>query len=195
MYIVCFNGPPYSGKDTFARMVADELDSRKVETPVILVSLSSPLRRLAYAMVGRLYVPETYDDFKKETFPQFGGGTGRQLLIDVSERFLKLCYGQHIMANMLLNELHEVQFPSNGLVLVCDSGFQCEVDPFVNAVGVDNLYVARVVRNGCSFKNDSREWIYHKHEDVWHNSGTLDRLRKKAKSFASGLIEDLGWTL
>jgi tRNA uridine 5-carbamoylmethylation protein Kti12 len=39
MYIVCFNGPPYSGKDTLARMVADYMDSQQVVVPTIVVSL------------------------------------------------------------------------------------------------------------------------------------------------------------
>jgi hypothetical protein len=195
MYFVCFNGPPYSGKDTFARMFAEHVDSLGITTPVIEVSLSSPLRRIAYMMVGRLYVPETYDEFKKETFPQFGGVTGRQLMIDVSERFLKLCYGQDIMVKMLLNELQEAGFPDSGVVLVRDSGFQCEVDPLIDAVGAENLYVARVVRDGCSFKGDSREWVYHDNAHVWYNGGTLERLRTKAPRLLNILVNDLGWKL
>lgn len=197
MYIVGFNGPPYSGKDTLARMLAEHIDSLGFTVPVIEVSLSSPLRRLAYTMVGRIYVPETYDEFKTETFPQFGGVTGRQLMIDVSERFLKLCYGKEIMAQMLLRELQELPpYPFDGLVLVRDSGFQCEVDPLIAAVGAENLYIARVVRNHCSFKGDSREWVYHEgREGVWHNNGSLALLRTKAAKLYEHLVNHMGWKL
>src|SRR5690349_22105779 len=45
--------------------------------------------------------------FKKTPFEQFGGATGRQLMIDVSEKFLKPVYGKEIMARLLLDELKD----------------------------------------------------------------------------------------
>lgn len=195
MYIVCFNGPPYSGKDTMARMLAEHMDSQEVTIPVVEVSLSLPLRRLAYQMVGRDYIPETYDDFKKETFPQFGGVTGRQLMIDVSERFLKLCYGQDIMAKMLLNELADLEFPDKGVVLVRDSGFQCEVQPLIDAVGARNLFVVQIHRTDCTFVGDSREWVEHSLMGRTYNNESLESLRADAVALYDGLVNTLGWQL
>lgn len=191
MYIVCFNGPPYSGKDTMARMLADYIDSRGCTIPVMLVSLAMPLRRIAYQMVGETYMPATYPSFKKTPFPQFGGRSGRQLLIDVSESFLKPTYGQEIMAKLLLDELTDF----TGLALITDSGFQCEIDPLVDAVGAENLYIARVEREGCDFLNDSREWVYHTNDGAYPNHGTLDDLRTEAGRLYGRLVNNLGWKL
>lgn len=195
MYIVAFNGPPRSGKDTMARMLAEHMDSQGVYLPLIETSLSTPLRRLAYQMVGREYIPETYEAFKLEVFPQFNNATGRQLMIDVSERFLKPCYGESIMANMLLGELAEIGFPQDGIVLVRDSGFQCEVNPLIDAVGPDNLYVVRVDRAGCTFDGDSREWVTHTQMGSWLNRGTLDTLRGTTERLFLVLRDRLGWKL
>lgn len=190
MFIVCFNGPPYSGKDTMARMLADHMDSQSVVVPTRVVSLSMPLRRLAYQMVGQTYTPSNYAEFKETFFEQFQR-TGRQLMIDVSEKFLKLEYGSDVMAKLLLSELNGF----HGVALIADSGFQCEVQPLVDAVGAANLYVAQIERDGCSFKNDSREWVSHEQMGVYMNNGTLDDLKVEAGRIYGRLVNNFGWKL
>jgi hypothetical protein len=193
MYIIGFNGPPYSGKDTLARMVAEHMDSQGVLLPVIEASLSTPLRRLAYQMVGETYVDDhaDYSEFKETHYDEFGC-TGRQLMIDVSERFLKLCYGKSIMAKMLFSSL-PVGFA--GVVLVRDSGFQCEIDPLVDTVGRRNLFIVQMRRATCSFEGDSREWVTHNFMQEVHNNGTLDDLRRDAISVYDNVVNQLGWKL
>lgn len=200
MYIVCFNGPPRSGKDTMARMLAEHMDSQGVKVPVVEVSLSTPLRRIAYQMIGENYVHDgignfSYDAFKEDTFPQFNC-TGRQLMIDVSEKFLKPCYGQRIMADMLLAELHELPpYPFDGVVLVRDSGFQCEIEPLVDAVGDSNLYVVNLRRSGCDFSNDSREWVHHEFGGEFYNNEALADLRVTTTVLYERLVHEMGWVL
>lgn len=195
MYIVGFNGPPRSGKDTLARMLAEHMDFR-VTLPVREVSLSMPLRRIAYAMVGftgALDGPD-YEAFKVLKYPQFGYATGRQLMIDVSESFLKQKYGKEIMAEMLLVDNADME---NGILLIRDSGFQCEVDPLIRAVGADNLTIVRVFRSGTSFADDSREWVEQPLGRTWeiHNSYSLDDLRIEAGRLYGRLVNQMGWKL
>lgn len=193
MYIVGFNGPPRSGKDTMARMLAEHMDSQGVTLPIKEVSLSMPLRRIAYAMVGcegRPLDGKFYEDFKTTHFSAFGR-TGRELMIDISEKFLKPSYGQAIMANLLIQELGS--FP--GVVLVRDTGFQVEVDELVRFVGPDNFCVAAVGRAGCDFRGDSRELVAHRHRGVFHNDGTLDDLRAEAGRLYGRLVNQMGWKL
>ena len=193
MYIVGFNGPPFSGKDTMARMLAEHMDSQGVTIPVVEASLSTPLREIAYAMVGWEYDPRDHDEytrFKEHSFPQFGN-TGRRLMIDVSECFLKKQYGISVMARLLLAAHKDF----HGVLLVRDSGFQCEINPLVDAVGVDNLMVVRVERPGYDFSNDSREWVTHKHIYQADNSGSLTDLRSQAETLYTCLKEFMGWKL
>jgi hypothetical protein len=191
MYIVGFNGPPESGKDTLAELLAQHMDKMLIGVPVKFESLAMPLRKVAYTLVewpGNLDGPD-YAKFKNTHFGLLGVD-GRHLMIDISERFLKPVYGIDVMAKLLL-ERNE-GFP--GLMLVRDSGFQCEVDPLVAAVGSDNLLIVNVGRPGKSFANDSREWVTHDNRIAVENNGTIDDLRVDASRVFAKMIQ-LGWKL
>lgn len=161
MYVVGFNGPPRSGKDSLAESLAAKIEKIH-DVPVKLESLSLPLRHIAYAMTGydRLgmeYDGADYERFKVTKWPTFGGATGRELLIHISENFLIPMYGPQVMARMLI--MRNQGF--DGLLLIRDSGFQREIDPLIEWVGEDNFYIARCHREGSTFDDDSREWVHH----------------------------------
>lgn len=193
MYVVGFNGPPRSGKDTMARMLAEHMDSQGVKLPVREVGLSMPLRRIAYSMVGwegrHLEGPD-YEDFKVTHFSAFGK-TGRELMIDVSEKFLKPSYGQAIMAKLLIQGLGNLP----GVVLVRDTGFKVEAETLSDFVGANNFFTAQVHRKGCSFDGDSREWVQSKHCVEYRNWGSLDDLRTEAGRLYGWLVNQMGWIL
>lgn len=198
MKVVLFNGPPRCGKDTLAGLLADKMDKQGVTTPVLEVSLSTPLRRIAYAMTG--WVGELdgddYEKFKTVRFNEFGGILGRQVMIDVSERFLKPCYGARVMTDMLMHELMYREF--DGVILVRDSGFQSEIDPLVSRYGIDNVYLVRVHRGGCDFANDSREYVNltrSANQMELYNDGDLDDLRTEAGRIYGRLVNQMGWIL
>lgn len=195
MFAVCFNGPPGSGKDTAAEMLAEHLDSR-TDLSVRQESLSFPLRSIAYAMIefNGPRTSEAYELFKATSFAAFGGRTGRQLMIDVSESFLKPLYSQQIMSEMLIERNREI----DGILLIRDSGFQHEVNLLMRAYGHSNVYVVRVSREGCDFSNDSREWV--KHRDIGSamdlaNNGSFDDLRTEVVRIYGRLVNQMGWKL
>lgn len=196
MFIVGFNGPPESGKDTLADMLANKLDAQGASLPVRMESLSLPLRKIAYAMVNwhGISDPETYAKFKLTHFRNLNR-TGRQLMIDVSESFLKPTYGIEIMADLLLER--NIGFP--GILLVRDCGFQIEINPLVKMVGPDNFYLVQVAREGKTFANDSRETVWHpwagKRQHRVDNSGTLEDLQVEAGRLYSRLVNQCGWKL
>lgn len=201
MYIVAFNGPPQCGKDTLAGMLAAHMDSQRVSAPALLENLSYPLRVIAYSMVGKNYAESRlslaipYESFKKRYFEQFAR-TGRELMIDVSERFLKQVYEPEIMAKMLLARLENV--PSNTVVLLCDSGFQLEVDPLIRECGSENVCIVQVHRPGLDFLNDSREWVHHPDPHMQlgvNNDLDLAHLRTEAGRICERLVNRVGWTL
>lgn len=199
MKIVGFNGPPGSGKDTLAAMLYAHVGSQGVPYSLIEEeSLSLPLREIAYKIVGYkgdLDGPE-YAAFKVKTFPiGFAGTTGRQLMIDTSERFLKPCYGQTVMADMLASR-HP--YPQDHVLLVRDCGFQCEVQPLIDWVGESNFYLVNVMRPDTDFSNDSREWVNHPNSRMQmqvNNAGSLDDLRVEAGRIYGRLVNQLGWIL
>ena len=192
MQVVIFNGPPRSGKDTVSRMLVEHMDSR-VTTPILEESLSMPMRHSMFGLLGLSYSDSLYESLKPTTIPGLGV-TGRQHMIDISEKFLKPVYGQDVMARLFADRVHG--FP--GVVLVRDGGFQIEVEYIVKLFGPANVYVVRVHREGCDFTNDSREWVSHpksSHNMDLPNSGDLDDLRVKAGRIYGRLVNQLGWVL
>ncbi len=194
MCVVGFNGPPESGKDTMADMLADHMDAQGVSASIRMESLSMPLRKVAYAMVdwkGATDGPD-YARFKETHFGLLGV-TGRQIMIDVSERFLKPTYGIEVMAKLLL----ERNEGFHGVLLVRDCGFQIEIDPIAKAVGAKNLYLAQVHRKGKDFSNDSREWVYNPDGGFMRvdNNGSLEALRTEAGRLYGRLVNQMGWAL
>ena len=195
MYIVGFNGPPQSGKDTLAEMLANHMDNQGVTLPVRFESLSLPLRRIAYTIAGWEGDLEgnTYEAFKKATFRLgFDMVSGRQIMIDVSERFLKPCYGIEVMAQMLIARNQDF----HGVLLVRDCGFQTEVNPLELWAGVANLYMVNVLREGCDFSNDSREFVHTngKIHQVYNDGGLAD-LATEAGRIYGRLVNQCGWKL
>ena len=155
---------------------------------------------------------------ERTAYPQFGWSKfksqqhaiGRELMIDVSERFLKPCYGQDIMAKLLRAS---VPLSFDGLILIRDSGFQCEVDPIIEWVGAENFLVCQVFRDGFdSFENDSREWVWNNYTverfrrvggeagsmvpmtTMITNAGTLDQLKVEAGRLYGRCVNSRGWT-
>jgi len=197
MYVVGFNGPPFSGKDTLAQMLVDKCEAEGVTIAIKQDSLSLPLREIAYKMVSLNYQPNEYNYSKfKETEFNLGGKpvTGRQLMIDVSEKFLKPVYSQRIMADLLIERNKNF----DGLLLIRDCGFQIEVDPLIEAYGHRNLRIVQVHRKGTSFLGDSREWVFPDlGREFTHvcNDGSLDDLRAEAVRIYEQLANFLGWKL
>jgi hypothetical protein len=197
MYIVGFNGPPQTGKDTAAGMLYAELGSRGYPfSQMREESLSHPLRAIAYAMVNYkgFAEGEDYERFKIMTF-NLGGRrvSGRQLLQDASERFLKPVYGETIMAD-LFRQRNESFY---GILLIRDCGFQIEVDPLIEFAGAENVVICKMMRKGYTFEGDTREEVHHPlaSHNIWlSNGGGLDDLRDVVSQLCDSLI-DLGWRL
>jgi hypothetical protein len=175
-----------------ARMLADHMDSKGVTLPVIEVSLSTPLRVIAYAMTGfkGALDGDDYEGFKTTRFSEFDR-TGRELMIDVSEKFLKSVYGQEIMADLLFKQIHS----QSGVVLIRDTGFQVELDTLARMIGPHQIYVARLRRKDCDFSNDSREYVIHQFAHDYDNNGSLAHLRTEAGRIYGRLVNQMGWKL
>src|SRR3546814_11042184 len=83
-----------------------------------------------------------------------------------------------------------------GILLIRDCGFQIEVDPLEEWVGVENLYMVNLFREGCDFTNDSREYVHTngKMHQVYNDS-TLDHLQTEAGRIYGRLVNQCGWKL
>ena len=191
MYIVGFNGPPRSGKDTLAGMVADALSEWNRDNWIR--SLSLPMRQMAFGALGLEYTNDYYEAIKD--VPQAAlGCTVRQFMIDLSEKFMKPTYGQTIWSQLLTSEFHSA-WDSNSVLLIPDIGFEVECKYLSEIASPENFYLVRTAREGCSFDNDSRSYINWDPMGAFVNNGSLEDWRQTADAVVWRLVNQLGWKI
>lgn len=149
--IICLNGPPRSGKDTAASAISLALQAFHYK-------MSHPLKIAIPAFMGledrRLYLEENKDT----PLPQLNGRTFRELQIGLSELWAKPLMGSSVFGQMAANNIRGHVGP-NRVAVISDCGFAAEVPPLLKVVGQRNVLILQLVRDGCTFENDSRSYI------------------------------------
>jgi hypothetical protein len=147
MNIIILNGPPRSGKDTVARIL------REQGYNFLHVKFADRLRAAA---CGLLNVKPLEFEAAKAQDPRI-----RKTMITMSEEVVKPLFGDAFFAEVAAQRVQQSQARR---VLVSDGGFQSEVDHFISSLAQDGFPVTYQVwnlhRRGCSFGDDSREYVY-----------------------------------
>lgn len=195
MKIIITNGPPRSGKDTMCGLIREGI------TGCDLIPLS--YKKTLYVGVARRYglsVEAVYQMnadtlIKDEPSDLFGGKSVRQALIFESEEVIKKKYGPQgvaIQTFKLLEEEYGIERLKNAVLYCSDGGFNSELfaayDYF--GIGVEDVYILRMLREGCSFEGDSREFLDNP-DVIIHNDSNLDHLKSylpRIQSFCEGFV-------
>lgn len=190
MKLILLNGPPRSGKDTAASILYDYIgnceDSETFWLPT-KEKLSEPIKRAFCGLLeldleadGNL--PEPYNTDKEKVIPLLGV-SARQWQIDFSEKFMKPLYGNDIFARLLWQSIDECEATKDSdeewFYIVSDCGFQIEVDTLLHNCAPEDVLLIRLERAGCSFEDDSREYVTATSpvaRAAIHNNGTLKDL-------------------
>jgi hypothetical protein len=154
MKVVLFNGPPRCGKDTAA-----DACMKSGELNAVATSFAYSLKKATHALYG-LNNPDVdmYEDSKDEPTDALLGKTPREAYIEVSEKLVKPNLGHDFFAKVAIKRLSPV-VREDDLVVVSDCGFAAEARALAQHVGKDNILLARISREGCSFDGDSRSYI------------------------------------
>jgi hypothetical protein len=181
-YVVFLNGPPGSGKDYAAETLVEH-----AELLVSSYKFSAPIKD----MLGTLLevsngVIEKTKHLKNDLY----GVTTRQMLIDLSEKYMKPCYGKDIFGRICAtrmaeeiqnNDTYKEEQPD--IFVISDSGFDYEAKSVLQLFGNENALLIRLHRDGHSFKGDSRSYI--ELDDV----RTVDINNDGSTAFGSKLID------
>lgn len=199
MYVIMFNGPPRSGKDTAAKMLLDYLDTRATHIPAQIRPLSMPMRRMGFAALGMNYSVAEYERLKDVPLAAFTDSEGkaqtlRQFMISLSEEFMKPKFGPDIWARLLVEStrLNDI----GGLLVIPDLGFPIEYDFMIREYGANNVAIVQVHRLGLDFSNDSRQWVNGQPdvgEFVIVNDGSLRDLENQVAYVVTALERTRGW--
>lgn len=181
-FLILLNGPPGSGKDYAADIIA--------EAPDLTVSkykFSEPLKEAACAILEISRVE--LEAGKNKVDPLFGV-TLRQIQIDISEKWMKPCYGKDIFGRIALSRMsEEIQWNDENeedqpdCFVISDSGFDTEAKVLLQLFGSENVLLIRLSREGKTFFGDSRSYI--ELDDV----RTIDIYNDGNKKFDSLLLK------
>ena len=157
--IFILNAPPQTGKDTVTREVLLRTESETC-------AMKDPMFEVFCSTVGlkmndflSLYETPGWKDSPQEIT---NGKTPRELMIHISENFVKPFFGEDYYGKALAQHIQrwEEEFNENCAWVIPDGGFQGELDAFKEIHG-DRVVLIQLYREGHeTFAGDSRDWIY-----------------------------------
>ena len=180
--VLIMNAPPGAGKDTLAgddewcqrvgnMLLADyQFDKGgQFQCDVEHISFKSGIFDILSSV---LHVALDFDDanefydryydrcLKEQPWDKLGGMSPRQLMIFLSENFMKVVFGKNVFGKFSARLASSYAYATGGTVYVfSDGGFAEEVSEVVKSVGAENVYVLQWKAEGCSFDNDSRRYL------------------------------------
>lgn len=148
--VIILNGAPNCGKDIAAQALAECDGFAHKEFKTKLFELTKAIYSVTEDQWDQMYTREN----KESGFENLDGLSPRQALIKVSEEVIKPNYGQDYFGKSAVRNLEAGQ-----INVFSDGGFVEELVPLVEAVGLDNVLVIQINRQGCSFDGDSRDYL------------------------------------
>ena len=188
MQIILFNGPPFSGKDTAAKVLIDKgYTHHKFAQPIddgIIAVLGG-----SHSPMGREYCNAVQNPNRKDT-PLFNGKSVRELKIAFSEDFIKPNLDKGFFGLRCAEKIYQ-QFcfdrPKPFNFVISDCGFQEEFDEFCQYIKFEGdmyneIILVQLQRKGCDFNKDSRSYVTPNGlTDRYihlHNNDSVDDLQK-----------------
>lgn len=148
--IICFNGPPRSGKDTGAIFLSDFLRCPKFH---IADNVKDLTNNIASYFGINLAITDKNKDLHQDNYPPI---TPREMWITVGQ-ICKKFYGEDCWVNTVIQRIKQLQQAKcYSAFIVVDIGFQNELDRIVDEFGSENILLIYLNRDGCNYEKDSR---------------------------------------
>lgn len=149
-FVIMFNGPPRAGKDTASALLSEYLEGSRI------LKFTEVVKNIAHENYGLSVSHDYFEEQKDEPIEIFSGKTPRQLYIETSEK-IRSEEGPHAVAKKFIERLEAM---STDIVINPDVGFDFEAEHVADAVGIDNILLFHVHRDGKNFDNDCRNWVH-----------------------------------
>ena len=159
MKIIILNAAPSAGKDTIAEAAVQKQPNSVKE------QFKEPLYGICAAIYGMdektFREIATSTSLKETPFTELYGKSPRQVMIEVSEDVLKPFYGKSYFGDLLRDRLLAYKMDKYNVeyIFISDGGFVEEVEPLIETFGKENVMIAKMLKAGCDFKNDSRRYL------------------------------------
>lgn len=199
--IVIFNGPPGSGKSTVVEAIVTGYSQ------AVHCQFAAPLKAAAACLlcISILELEAQKDEplAELEAVMKDTPYTIRHFLIDLSEQFVKRTLGEAAFGKIATRSIKRfnAQRPAQWLYLFSDGGFEAEIAPLIEAFGPENILIIRLSRTGCTFKNDSRNYVSMKGytpavtiEKLKNNGTVQDLISNAGKLIEAWIVATIGTT-
>jgi hypothetical protein len=147
--IIVLNCPPRSGKDTIANEFAERNGFKILSFKERLIEIA-----LLVSNVSREEWENRYENYKDVPWERLGHLSQRQYLIKISEEWVKPIHGKSYFGKIIAENASNYK----GICILPDGGFEEEIIPLYEKYA-NNLLILQWSRSGCTFENDSRDWI------------------------------------
>lgn len=149
--VVLFNGPPRSGKDTYAKEL-----SKKIPNSTH-VHFAEILKDSTHRAFGLLDIPYDYFEERKDIpCEELYKAKPRDCYIHLSEHVFKPLCGNDYFVKRMYNDI--IKTTDCEFILISDCGFNIEAKFLSNCDDIRCFYCI-LEREGHDFNNDSREYI------------------------------------
>lgn len=150
-HVIIFNGPPGSGKDEACSYLTCQHGFKHLSFKYQLF-----IEAIKYYNVSKEWFMFGYQDRNTKEQPEvlLNGKSRREALIHVSEDIIKPKYGKGFFGKQAAKQINSVND-----YCFSDGGFIEELQEIINTIGAKNVTVIQLLRDGCSFKNDSRRYF------------------------------------
>lgn len=158
MFVILFNGPPSSGKDTAAGFMCRHFTKNGIRAQEF--KFAHMLKKGVHTSLA-LDVPVNAFEgkIKDEKSPLFFGLSPRDAYIEHSERYMKKVYGENVFAELLVRQFEAARRKGVTVACVSDCGFEVEINHMLVKFSPIQCVLMRMHRTGCDFSNDSRSYL------------------------------------
>ena len=150
MSIIIFNGPPKSGKD--------EAASYFKRRGFAHLSFKHQLFKetINEFDVDAIWFMDGFNDRSTKERPEdeLRGMSRREAMIHTSEDVIKPKYGKSFFGDKVAEELD-----IGNEYVISDGGFVEELEPIIDKIGEENILLIQLVRDNCTYENDSRRYF------------------------------------
>lgn len=151
--VIVLNGPPQCGKDTIGKELVKSIDKAiQGEFKGLLLKILKQTLNLSDDTFDMMYANRELKDVKQ---PFFNGKSIRDMMISISEDYIKPMLGQDYIGKY---ELTKIKRGDASCIVYTDGGFYDEIRPLLEDDSIE-LHVIQIHRVGCSFSGDSRGWL------------------------------------
>lgn len=169
-WIVLFNGPPRSGKDSAAKFLQEY--GHAIGRPAARHSMSDDLKQRTHAFFQphmRDIGPQYFENVKDTPHDFFRGMTPRQAYIWMAEEVIKPKFGKDFFGKVLTEwcdwQILQVNKKRSRAFALCETstGFAYELAPlwaWCASNACHRVKLVRIHRLGHDFSNDSRQYIH-----------------------------------